>query len=536
MTGGITRRASLKALFGTAASMAIPTFGVGTAHASVTALKLSIAEAASSDRDLAAFYRARDFAPLFLGEDDGPRRGAVLEAFATAEIHGLPSSRYASDELRQAMGSASNSRDLGRVEVSLAKQFLKFADDLKGGIIEPRRVDTALHMDVPVNDRTSILSEFERMSPREFVHGLSPTSNAYVRLQKEKLRLEGEIAKGGWGPKIDASKLSPGDTGAAVVALRNRLIAIGYLDRNVGQVYNGSIQNAVQAFQLDHGIVSDGVATRRTIAELNSEPEERLDQVLVALERRRWNNRALEDRHVWVNIPDFHVDVMEDGVSAFRSRVVVGKNVPDRQTPEFSDEMEFMVINPSWYVPRSIVTKEYLPKMQRNPNAHSYLQVIGRNGRPVSRSAVNFSAYNARNFPYSMRQPPSRRNALGLVKFMFPNRHNIYLHDTPAKELFGREKRDFSHGCIRVHKPFELAYHLLSHQEGDPEGFFHSNLRTGSERRVDLKEKLPVHLVYYTAWVDARGRPQYRNDVYGRDRRILGALNAVGVSSQTVRS
>ena len=188
-----------------------------------------------------------------------------------------------------------------------------------------------------------------------------------------------------------------------------------------------------------------------------------------------------------------------------------------------------MVINPSWLVPRSIVTKEYLPMMQRNPNAAGHINLIDSRGRTVPRSAVNFSNYTARNFPFAMRQPPSQGNALGLVKFLFPNKYNIYLHDTPSKSLFQKETRAFSHGCVRVGKPFELAYALLAPQSEDPKGEFHRILNTGNETTVRLEQPVPVHLVYYTAWPTARGHVEYRRDVYGRDAALFAALSKAGV-------
>jgi murein L,D-transpeptidase YcbB/YkuD len=194
-----------------------------------------------------------------------------------------------------------------------------------------------------------------------------------------------------------------------------------------------------------------------------------------------------------------------------------------------------MVINPSWYVPRSIITKEYLPQLQQNPNAVNQLIITDGRGRVVDRSAVDFTQYSQTNFPYSMRQPPSRGNALGLVKFMFPNRYNIYLHDTPAKSLFGRETRAYSHGCIRLADPFDFAYALLAPQTSDPEAYFQAELRTGRERRVDLEQPLPVHLVYRTAFTKAEGRMQYRRDIYGRDTRIWNALAREGVVIRAVR-
>ncbi|MGD9919790.1 MAG: L,D-transpeptidase family protein, partial [Paenirhodobacter sp.] len=180
-------------------------------------------------------------------------------------------------------------------------------------------------------------------------------------------------------------------------------------------------------------------------------------------------------------------------------------------------------------VPRSNTFKEYLPMMQRNPNAAAHINLVDSRGRTVPRSAVNFAAYNSKNFPFAMKQPPSNGNALGLVKFLFPNPYNIYLHDTPSKSLFQKDVRAFSHGCIRVGRPFDLAYALLAPQTDDPEGYFQKVLRSGRETTVKLETPVPVHLVYFTAWPDARGRIEYRKDVYGRDAALFAALEKAGV-------
>ncbi len=512
------------------AALTLPGFGVGRADAAVTALKQSIAEEASRDADIAAFYRARDFKPIFVSNGDGRRRGALLKALASADTHGLPAAKYNPDELKSLFKAAKTPADRGRVEVEAARRFLDFADAMRSGVLDPRKVDSAIVVDVPRYDRTATLAAFAKSSPQGFMKKLNPRKPEYVRLQKEKLRLEKLLGKGGWGEKVSAKALKPGQTGGAVVQLRNRMIRMGFMRKSASQVYDTNLQNAVQQFQINHGLAPDGVAGAGTISEVNKSVQDRLSQVLVGLERNRWTPQPLEKRHVWVNLPDFHVHIMEKGKSTFRSRVVIGKSTEDRKTPEFSDTMEFMVINPSWYVPRSIVTKEYLPMMKRNRGAAGQLQIIDRKGRSVSRSSINFSQYTAKNFPYSMKQPPSKGNALGLVKFMFPNKYNIYLHDTPSKSLFGREVRAFSHGCVRVHKPFEFAYALLKAQENDPEGYFQSILRTKAERRVDLRQPMPVHLAYFTAWVDAKGRAHYRRDVYGRDGQIFAALKQAGVT------
>ena len=244
------------------------------------------------------------------------------------------------------------------------------------------------------------------------------------------------------------------------------------------------------------------------------------------MERQRWMNRERGERHILVNIPDFHAYVIDDEHVSFETRVVVGHRERDRNTPEFSDVMEHMVINPSWYVPRSIAVGEYLPGMLASGGASSgHLQLL-QGGRPVSRAAVDWAAYagtSARSFPFDLRQPPGPGNALGRVKFMFPNQWNIYLHDTPSRNLFSHEVRAYSHGCVRVHRPLELAYHLLEPQEGaEAQGYFDRILASGQETQVNLEQEIPVHIVYWTAWVDEDGTPQYRRDVYGRKRPALG--------------
>jgi murein L,D-transpeptidase YcbB/YkuD len=352
---------------------------------------------------------------------------------------------------------------------------------------------------------------------------------------KAKIGLEAVIEDGAWGAPVTASGLASGDSGPAVVQLRDRLVRMGYLAPTASATYDRAVEAAVVDFQVNHGLTADGIANEATIAEINKGPGERLKSVIVALERERWMDYDRAARHVWVNLPDFTARIVDHGRTVFETRVVIGKNVPDQRSPEFSDLMEHMVINPSWGVPRSIIVKEYLPLLQANPNAVSHLQVIDGRGRVVPRGAVNFAGYTARNFPFALRQPPSDDNALGLVKFMFPNPYNIYLHDTPSKSLFAKEVRAYSHGCIRVADPFDLAHALLSVQSQDAEAEFDTKLKTGDETTVKLLEKVPVHLVYFTAYPGPKGRISYRRDIYGRDAALFAALSAAGVELAGVR-
>jgi murein L,D-transpeptidase YcbB/YkuD len=421
--------------------------------------------------------------------------------------------------------------DQGVAEVELSQAFLRLASDLNGGMLLPSDVDPHIKREVLKADPLAVMTVFPEEDPTSFLRGLAPATPEYARLLSEKMRLERVIRRGDWGNPVPADPLEPGQGGAAVVALRDRLIDMGWLAPTASARYDDNLTEAVRRFQAAHGLMDDGVAGEGTLAEVNVSAADRLRSVLVALERERWNAAPRGARHVWVNLPDYSACIVDNDVVTFRSRAVIGDTEDTHQTPEFSDQMEFMVVNPSWFVPRSIITREYLPALQQDPNAHSYLRITDSSGRVVDRSSINFGAYSASSFPYSMHQPPSDNNALGIVKFMFPNPWNIYLHDTQAKDLFNRETRAFSHGCIRLQRPQEFGYHLLARQTSDPRGLFDGKVASGEETRVNLDQPIPVHLEYRTAFTNVRGGLQFRRDIYGRDGRIWAALEAEGVEA-----
>ena len=500
------------------------------------AYRQAVAAELASSPALAEFYRERDYAPIWTSAADVDRRAALFRALTMARGHGLPPQRYDAEGLKAAFRSLASERQRGRVEARVTKAFISYAEDVQSGVLDPLRVDSGIVREVPKRDRLATLRAFAASDPAEFINSLPPQAPQYEQLRRAKMDLELLVSRGGWGETVRAKKLSPGDSGPEVIALRDRLVRMGYMTRSVAADFDGEMQKAVQRFQIAHGLQPDGVAGAGTLAEINTSAETRLHSVVVAMERLRWmNGISLGRRHIWVNLPDFTAKVIDDGKVTFETVTVVGMDQHDRRSPEFSDQMEHMVINPTWNVPRSITVKEYLPMLQKNPNAVGHLKIVDRRGRVVNRSQTNFNQFTARNFPFSMSQPPSDRNALGLVKFMFPNRWNIYLHDTPSKSLFQKEVRAFSHGCIRLGSPFEFAYTLLSRQTDDPKGVFHRHLATGRETTVPLEQPVPVHIVYFTAWPDARGKIEYRRDVYGRDRRIFDALSAAGVVLDEVR-
>lgn len=512
-------------------------FSTPMLQAQTVAFKQAVAAAALDDADISTFYQERNYRPIWTGEDDYARRKAFLAAVGTAYDHGLPAGRYDGAQLIADFGAVKTARGRGYLEVETTKRFLLFARDLHSGILNPEELSEDIAIIAPRRDRLEILREFTQSSPADYLQALPPTHPDYARLLKEKARLENILAKGDWGAKVNANKLKPGRKHDAVAVMRNRLFLMGYASQGDSNEYTDDLVQAVQQFQADRGLTDDGVAGKSTIDALNVSVETQLKQVIIGLERQRWLNKERGKRHVFVNQADFKAYIFDDGKATFETRVVVGKTSAQYRTPEFSDEMTHMIINPTWHVPQSIARKEYLPMLLQNPGALSRQGIVMTDGRGqrVDPSTLDLTQFSTSHFPFDLKQPPGSANALGKVKFMFPNRFNVYLHDTPSKSLFGRDIRAFSHGCVRVQRPIDLAYFLLAPQSDDPEGLFNGHLQTRRETQVDLVTPLPVYLVYHTVWVTAQGRVNYRLDPYGRDKLVFEALEKAGVELRALR-
>ncbi|MCB1369031.1 MAG: L,D-transpeptidase family protein [Rhodobacteraceae bacterium] len=503
-----------------------------------TAFKQAIALAAQNDAEVLEFYKARDFRPIWTESSGTSRRRAFIEAAAGAGDHGLPTSRYDANEIKASFASIQSARQRGELEVQTTQKFLQYAQDIQSGILEPSRLSADIDTQAPRRGRIATLEAFLKSNPRAFLKALPPKHPDYARLMKEKARLEKVLGSGGWGDKVPNRKLKLGSNGNSVVALRARLTAMGHKNLGNSPEFDEGLEKAVTQFQIDHGLNPDGVAGGGTIDALNVSAQTRLQQVIIGLERQRWLNFDRGNRHIFVNQADQRAFVMDNGKVTLDTRVVIGKASSRYRTPEFNDEMTHMVVNPTWNVPQSIASREYLPMLQKNPAAlvRQGLRMYDASGRQVDSTQIDYSQFTpGQRFPFDLKQPPSSRNALGLVKFMFPNRFNVYLHDTPSKSLFARDGRAFSHGCVRVQKPFDLAYTLLRKQTSDPKGQFHSILDTGRETVVDLVKPVPIYLTYHTAWVTPSGRPNYRDDIYGRDHIVFSELAKAGVVLRAVR-
>jgi murein L,D-transpeptidase YcbB/YkuD len=312
-----------------------------------------------------------------------------------------------------------------------------------------------------------------------------------------------------------------------VPLLRKRLAATADRVRDLDSPeFDEPLADAVMSFQIVHGLEVDGLVGSDTTRALNVPVDERIAQITANLERWRWLPMQLASRYILVNIAGFRLEVVDDDRTVMTMRAVVGR--PYRRTPVFAASMTYLVFSPYWNVPRSIATRDILPKVRRDPRYLEKQRIRVFRGwaddTPIDPATIDWEGISRPSFPYRLRQDPGPWNALGGVKFMFPNRFNVYLHDTPDRELFEESSRTFSSGCVRIERPADLAEYLLE----DPEVWDHEAIRGSMDRRRELTVRvprpIPVYLLYWTAWIDEAGAVHFRDDVYGQDRRLLVAL------------
>lgn len=494
--------------------------------------ELALAQGVVRSPSLAAFYGGNGLRAVFTGPEARARREALLAAIETAPQHGLPVWRYQPDLVRQ---NLDDDRADPALEAKLAGIFALWVKDVSAGILDPRKMAPEIKRAGAGADVAPTLAAFSvAPDPAAVLAAIEPSAPQYQALRRALANARGITA-----PEGTPAAPAPQDGGpwrigardASLADLRVRLAATGFDAGPAADpsLYDEGLAAAVTAYQKAVDLPADGVAGARTIARLNARPSVGPRDLLVAMERWRWLPDDLDEgqsRHIWVNLPKYSAEIVDrDGATIFETRVVIGKTDPEMQTPEFSDRMEYVVANPRWNVPRSITVKEYLPRLKQNPNAAGHLDIVNNAGKIIPRSQIDFSRYTEANFPYRMRQKPSDDNALGIVKFLFPNPWNIYLHDTPSKGLFGASQRAFSHGCVRVGDPVDLARVLLSEQSSDPAATFAAVLKGGQERYLTLKPSIPIHLVYFTTLPDASGRLRKYPDIYDRDPAVWAALS-----------
>ena len=474
---------------------------------------------------IAAWYEQRDFAPMWL-QDGQPTKASEEAIFVLlrADKDGLVPAEYKADVMFPKLDQPGDA-GLADFEVSLSEAVALYGQHLRRGRVEPNKVNRELVLypeDLAANRLLQYLDQSNNLT--ETLRDFSPNTARYDRLRDLLQKLFVAQARGGWTQIPEGPSLKPGMSDPRVSLLRERMIESGDLEAGAheGDVYDGSLLRALQYFQFRMGLETDGVVGPATLGQLNVTVEDRIRLVELNLERRRWMQADFGDPHIFVNLADQVVKVVKDGKTIHAAVTQVGK--PYHRTPVFTDEMEYLDFNPYWNVPHSIATKEFLPKLRRNPYALRSQNIrVLRDGKSVDPGRIPWNSYSNSNFPVRLRQDPGPKNALGRVKFMFPNKFNIYIHDTPSKSKFQEASRYFSHGCIRVEDPFKMAEAVLGLQgmsRSEIEGISASGKRTV----VKLETPIPVHIVYLTAWVNKDGSVHYRRDVYGRDDILAKAL------------
>ena len=490
------------------------------------------ADALLSRNVLPAVYEGSNFE---LQWTDPARVASLLRALDGLADDGLNPTDYHVDALRRQASAAQSGRSAGamaRFDLLASDALVLAIYHLTVGKVDPKTVIPDWNFNArPVTDalvlaavRRAIASgrieqEFDAARPSHWMYDRG----------REFLKTYRKLAEHGGWPRVPSGKaLKPGMSDARVPALRARLAAEGDYQgpASAGDVYDDALVTAVKAFQERHLLEADGAVGPGTLHEINVSAAERVAQIRVNLERARWVLHEIGDEdHVVVDIAGYGVRYMHGKQPVWQSRVIVGQ--PFKQTPSFRAEIQYIVFNPTWSVPHSITSAELLPQMRKDPStlARKNIKVVDRQGREVDPKTLDWAHYNARNFPYFLRQDAGDSNALGKVKIMFPHQYSVYLHDTPTRSLFDRDRRTFSHGCIRVEKPRELVERLLADPVNWNAAAIDAAIATGETKTVNLKKRVPVLLIYWTVDQDASGRTVFKPDAYRQDPVLLKALD-----------
>lgn len=512
--------------------------------------KSVLAKADSDDvAALVAFYAARS-APLWVKDGAFTSQAASLIAeMKKADDWGLEATAFVVPELATAAPPAAQ----GEAEVRLGLAALKYARFARGGRFDPVSLSNILDMKPPLKDPKTVLAQLsESSTPDAYLRGLNPKHPEFEKLRQALLKMRGpkppeeKIDEALLVKMPDGGNLKPGADHPDIALLRKRLKIATEPGANE-TVYDSKLEEAVRAFQEDKGLKSNGIVNSRTRTALNREGEPKkidsngkIDLILVNMERWRWLPENMGGFYVINNIPEFVSRVMKDGEEVFKQKIIVGQ--PTWPTPVLTASMEFVIFHPEWGVPDGIKVKELLPRLKRASAQYGgfFDQIFGGgssgggrvleaykltpslNGRPVDANSIDWNTVDIRRFSFV--QPAGSENPLGFVKFRFPNRHDVYMHDTPQRNLFAQSYRALSHGCMRVDQPLKFAELLLAEDKGWSADKV-SSMMSSSTNDITLTTPVPVYLTYFTARADADGNLQTFADLYGHDSRVLSAMN-----------
>jgi murein L,D-transpeptidase YcbB/YkuD len=484
---------------------------------------------------LRAYYQEFGGDMLWLGT---PRADALVARLKAAEEDGLDPKDYPSGQLAKlnaAAGPTTDKRGLAITELYFSAAFLEYASDLKVGRFLPSKVDPNFFLQGRTIDQLVALKTLARSDGlNRFFEDWQPNKPAYAALRSALAGYRALAAAGGWGAVPLGPALKPGMEDPRVPAIRARLSrtdgAADHAPSADENAYDDALVEAIKRFQARQGLDVDGVIGSSTIVAMNVPVEDRIKSIIVTMERLRWMPEDLGKQYLIVNIAGFELRRVDAGDIKERMAVVVGK--PYHRTPVFSDSIRYVEFNPYWNVPSGIAIKEELPKLRRNSGAVAAQGFEAVQGdRVLAVQSIDWSQYGSGHFPFQLRQKPGTNNALGRVKIIFPNPHNVYLHDTPSRSLFGRSERAFSHGCIRLARPLDLADQVL--RAGGVDGWNRERIdgviASAKTTVVNLRNQLPVHITYLTAWVDG-DVTNFRGDIYGHDAKLLAALDGKAIA------
>ncbi len=477
-------------------------------------------------------YSKNQFRLLWHRPDSVKQLFAAIQA---SSLEGLTPDDYHLKQLRKLQEQRGSGMDYptlaANFDLLLTDGLIRLAYDKSFGKVDPKYLhsewnlpEKTIRKDPALAIETAIVSG----TVAKTLAALSPVSPIYENLKKALARYRFIAGQGGWPVIPSGPVLKVGSEGGRVSMLRERLFRSGDLsvaDRT-SPVFDASLKQAVSRFQQHHYLEEDGVVGKQTLAELNTTAEEKVDQIRVNLERARWILRDIPPTVILVDIAGYTLNYYLDHNLIWKTQVVVGQ--PYHMTPTFGAEIKYLVINPTWTIPRSIIGRETLPRVQKDPQYLSdhNLRVLDYKGNSIDTAGINWQEYTGKSFPYLIRQDPGPQNALGRIKFMFPNKHAIYLHDTPSRGLFARDKRAFSHGCIRVNDPLTLGELLLANDGQDWSRERIEEVITGRKiTTIRLQTPVPVLLLYWTVNITEDNKVLFKQDIYGRDKQLLEALD-----------
>jgi murein L,D-transpeptidase YcbB/YkuD len=480
-----------------------------------------------AENGLPKFYEKIGYTTIW---QDSKKANEAISEITMAWQNGLNPKDYHLDAIKKLQNSKS-AEDQVIFDILLSDGLMEYAYNLNHGRLDPESLDPSWNFPerhFAGDAMEQFIASINNDKLNTFMDGLTPQTHLYQLVKDALITYTAYVKNGGWESLSITTTIHPSDNTSSIPQLRNRLIAEGYkVDNNSSQSYDEQLVEQVKLFQKNNGLNDDGVIGKNTIIAFNETAQSKVNKLRINLERSRWVDLGDEDDFIIINIAYFHLYFIDKHSVAYSSKVMVGR--VNKQTPIFRNDVTTVVLNPTWTVPFSISSTETLSKLKKDPQylkKHNMV-LLDSKGAIVPDAGIDWNKYKTGHFPYTVRQEPGPHNALGQVKFLFPNKYSVYLHDTPEKYLFVKDDRAFSHGCIRLQNPLNFALFILNR---DQPGKWTAEriqeiIKTEKTDNIYLKTKVPIFIMYWTAAINADNQVYFTPDIYNRDPAIIKALN-----------